>query len=208
MKLQEIIHQVISQFDGSVLGENRFFYLLADYHAFNDYPAMKQVMKDLVFYGYGKGLYVSSQSPNRSDYLLYTYDVKKFLALSKHYKKEFADYAVDSISFALARWFNSVSVDDGWLKVTEAISFVLSLDNNSISEPSDHGFEPFAGKLDDRQEIVEAQYDAELGKQYFLGWCLEKNDDEALKCFRRAAEHGNSDSLVFLSFMYDNEDMV
>lgn len=91
MKLQEIIQKVISQFSCSVLGEKRFFYLLADYHAFDDYPAMKQVMKDLVFYGYGKGLYDRSLRQNKSDYLVFTYDVKKFLALSKHYKKEFPE---------------------------------------------------------------------------------------------------------------------
>lgn len=44
MKLHEALRQIITQFGVSVLGEKRLVYLLSDYRAFEDYPAMRQIM--------------------------------------------------------------------------------------------------------------------------------------------------------------------
>ena len=44
MKLHEAMKKALLEFGVSVLRERRFFYLLSDYHAFEDCPAMKDVI--------------------------------------------------------------------------------------------------------------------------------------------------------------------
>ena len=101
MKLHEAMRKALGEFGVSVLGEKRFFYLLSDYHAFEDFPAMKEVVKALSDGGYGEKLLLMSQEPGRPRYEACAKDVRKFLACERHFKAEFAACAVDSVSFAL-----------------------------------------------------------------------------------------------------------
>ena len=48
MKLQEALRKVIRQFGVSVIQEKKLISFLADYKAFEDYPAMRDVMKAIV----------------------------------------------------------------------------------------------------------------------------------------------------------------
>ena len=45
MKLHESLRKIIRQFGINVLQEKRLMSLLADYRSFDDYPAMKDVMR-------------------------------------------------------------------------------------------------------------------------------------------------------------------
>ena len=55
MKLQEALRKVIRQFGGSVIQEKRLMSFLADYKAFDDYPAVKEVMRAIATGGLGEG---------------------------------------------------------------------------------------------------------------------------------------------------------
>ena len=68
MKLHEAMKKALLEFGVSVLRERRFFYLLSDYHAFEDFPAMKEVAKALSDGGYGEKLLLMSQEPGRTRY--------------------------------------------------------------------------------------------------------------------------------------------
>ena len=52
MKLHKALQKIVSQFGTEVLQEERLVNLLADYKAFDDYPAMRQVMEALSEGGY------------------------------------------------------------------------------------------------------------------------------------------------------------
>lgn len=121
MKLQEALQQIVKQFGESILEEKRLAYLLSDFLAFEDYPAMQQVMKTLVAEGYGEKLYKQSLDESDSDYLVFADGVKKQLVTKMCFKKEFVNYAVDSISFAIGK-------------------------KASVLEPFDNGFDPYKKK--------------------------------------------------------------
>ena len=80
MKLHEAMKKALLEFGVSVLRERRFFYLLSDYHAFEDFPAMKEVAKALSDGGYGEKLLLMSQEPGRTRYESCVKDVRKFLS--------------------------------------------------------------------------------------------------------------------------------
>lgn len=54
MKLQEALRKVIRQFGGSVIQEKRLMSFLADYKAFDDYPAVKEVMRAIATGDWGR----------------------------------------------------------------------------------------------------------------------------------------------------------
>lgn len=56
MKLQEALRKVIRQFGVSVIQEKKLISFPADYKAFEDYPAMRDVMKAIVMGEYAKEL--------------------------------------------------------------------------------------------------------------------------------------------------------
>ena len=118
-KLHHVLKRILRQFGSAVLQDERLLSLLDDYHAFDDYPAMRQVMKEFESRGYLRDLYCRSQKDGIAECQLYADYVKKSLAQTRHFRAEFADYAVDSVFFALGL-------------------------TDSVSEPSDHGFDPAA----------------------------------------------------------------
>lgn len=52
MKLQDALTKIIREFGMSVLREKRLIFLLSDYKAFDDYPAVHQVMRAIVENGF------------------------------------------------------------------------------------------------------------------------------------------------------------
>lgn len=117
MKLHEALQQTIRQFGMNVLQEKRLVYILSDCKAFEDYPAMRQVLDAISADVYGKELCRIGMSGSRDDYELYSQHLKKSLIRDRNFSEEFIDYALDSVSYAL-----------GW--------------SSSVREPSDHGFDP------------------------------------------------------------------
>ena len=118
MKLQDALKKIIREFGMSVLREKRLVFLLSDYKAFDDYPAVKQIMKSIAEDGYGKELCRLGMDGNSEECLNYAGRLKKTLSCDKHFKPELTDYAVDCI-----------------LSVMGLVSYV--------NEPSEHGFDPF-----------------------------------------------------------------
>ena len=124
MKLHEALRRAVREAGVSVLKDRKLLFLLSDYRAFDEYPAMRQVMKAVADGGYGKELYRLSWGGS-AEYLRYAASLRKTLAAEKGFREEFADYAVNSVSFALG--------------------FV-----SAVQEPRDHGFDPRGGSS--RQE--------------------------------------------------------
>ena len=142
MKLQDALKKIIREFGMSVLREKRLVFLLSDYKAFDDYPAVKQIMKSIAEDGYGKELCRLGMDVSGEECLNYAGRLKKTLSGDKHFKPELADYAVDCILFSMG--------------------FV-----SSVREPSDHGFDPFGNGsasheqddlLCDMQRVHEKQF--------------------------------------------------
>ena len=76
-------------------------------------------MKEFASHEYLRDLYCRSQKDGIAECQLYADYVKKSLAQTRHFRAEFADYAVDSVFFALGL-------------------------TDYVPEPSDHGFDPAA----------------------------------------------------------------
>ena len=117
MKLEEALRKTIRQFGVSALQEKRLLFILSDFRAFNDHPAVKQVFQSIVSDGSGKKLCSLFLDDDSEGCLSFAGSLKKSLAEDRHFKQELADYAVDSITFAMG------------LQTT-------------VREPSDHGFDP------------------------------------------------------------------
>ena len=117
MKLDEALRKIIRQFGVSVLQEKRLMFILSDFRAFNDHPAVKQVFQSIVSDGSGKKLCSLFLDDDSEGCLSFARSLKMSLAEDRHFKQELADYAVDSITFAMG------------LQTT-------------VMEPADHGFDP------------------------------------------------------------------
>lgn len=117
MKLEEALRKIIRQFGVSVLQEKRLMFILSDFRAFNDHPAVKQVFQSIVSDGSGKKLCSLFLDDDSEGCLSFARSLKMSLAEDRHFKQELADYAVDSITFAMG------------LQTT-------------VMEPADHGFDP------------------------------------------------------------------
>ncbi len=118
MKLQDALERSIKEFGMSALKEKRLVFLLSDYKAFDDYPAVKPIMKSIVDDGYGKELCRLGMEGSSEECLNYAGGLKKALSADRNFKPDLACYAVDCILSAMG---------------------LVS----SVKEPSDHGFEPF-----------------------------------------------------------------
>lgn len=128
MKLHDALRKIFKLFGIAVLKEKRLVFLLADYKAFDDFPAMKQVMEAIVTGRYGGELCLRSADEDSADYELYTEYLRKSLVRVQRIRKEFARYAADSISFALGLC-------------------------DSVNEPQDHGFDPYRRDSDDADDV-------------------------------------------------------
>lgn len=116
MKLHETLRKVIRQFGVNVLSEKRLLFILSDFRAFDEYPAVKQVFEAIVSTGAGKELMRLSLNDDRDGCLSYARELRKSLSEQRHFREDLAGCAVDSILFALGL-------------------------QDSVTEPSDHGFD-------------------------------------------------------------------
>ena len=100
MKLHDALRKTIRHYGTSVIEDKRLMSFLADYRAFDDFPAMKDVMRCIATGDYGKKLCLAADGSD-DDFLRFASELKVALVREKSFKEEFADYAIDSISFAL-----------------------------------------------------------------------------------------------------------
>ena len=115
MKLHEALRKVIRHFGVNVIEEKRLMSFLADYKAFDDYPAVKEVMRAIATGDSGKKICLAADGSDE-EFLRLASEIKEKLVSERSFKEEFARYAVDSVSFALG---------------------IVS----SVTEPCDHGYE-------------------------------------------------------------------
>lgn len=115
MKLHEALRKTIRHFGINVIGEKRLMSFLADYKVFDDYPAVKEVMRAIATGDSGKKICLAADESDE-EFLRIAGEIRETLVREKSFKEEFARYAMDSVSFALG---------------------IVS----SVSEPSDHGYE-------------------------------------------------------------------
>jgi TPR repeat protein len=196
MKLQDALKKIIREFGMSVLREKRLVFLLSDYKAFDDYPAVKQIMQSIAEDGYGKELCRLGMDGNSEECLNYAGRLKKTLSGDKHFKPELTDYAVDCILFSMG--------------------FV-----SSVREPSDHGFDPFGNGSANHEQgirqkdsgsgshknenhtVTESTEDwYRLGMSYADSSGVNQNYSMAVEYWRKAAELGHSGAQRSLGFAY------
>ena len=193
MKLQDALQKIIRKYGTVILGEKRLVFLLDDYRSFADYPAVRPIMKAIAEDGYGKELCEAAEIHDM-EFVSSSNDLKETLTEKHGFRKDFAEYAVSCISFAMGF-------------------------EESVDEPLDHGFDPNgktapeprkdesdendgtssdAAENPEGPESADEQY--ELGNAYFHGNGREKNCYEAVKWWRRAAEQGHAGAQYSLGF--------
>lgn len=204
MKFHEALRRAVRQFGINVLQEHRLMSVLADYKAFDDYPAVKEVMKTVSSEGHGKELCRLAMDGSDEECLHYAEDLRKSLVRNSSFREEFAEYAAESLAFALGL-------------------------RTSVQEPSDHGFEAVrgknepesAGKSRQRTEArseaatqeernispsrsdIESSYELYLlGEKYYFGRGVRQDYAKAAEYYHKAAELGNVKAAVCLGYMY------
>ena len=209
MKLQEALLKCTRQFGREVLKERRLIFMLLDYHAFRDYPAMKKVVKALLSGGYVNELYSRSRSASRSDYLSYAGTIKKSLAADMHFRKELADYAVDSVSLALGMLESVREPFDPYEsgERSTAPDEVSGTDGKTSSVLSGFRMKWLAVPLAAAAAVTvivllvlnNAAFQNYRGEKLYS----EQNYGAALEQFGKAADRGNVDALLKLGRMYE-----
>ena len=101
MKLQEALRKTIREYGISVIREKRLMGFLGDCRAFDEYPAVRDVMKAIVTGDCGKELCRLATEAGDKEFLRFADNLKDSLSGDLGFRQEFADYAVDSVSFAL-----------------------------------------------------------------------------------------------------------
>lgn len=122
MKLQEALKQLISQFGEDIVGDIKLANLLADFNAYGEYPAMKQIFKDSQKAGYGEKL-LEAYRKDKKTAIEKALDYSQEFAKVSKYKQDLVSYGFDSILFGLGCLSN-------------------------INEPLSKGFDPYS-KADD-----------------------------------------------------------
>ena len=237
MKLQDATKKIIEEEGISILEEKRLVFLLADYLAFDDFPAVKPVMRSIVLDGYGKELCRLGSGGNRNDYLGYAGSLKEALARDRHFRRELADYAVDCITYALGL-IGSVKEPDNhgfdaeegksWQKNTRVRLLLVLL---YVLEPAGGSSAAGDGPLRRARKLLmqilvslvpvalavlllyplvkypflashlglsEALYEA--GSAYASGDGVDRNPEEAVRLWKKAAEKGNTSAKTDLGY--------
>ena len=117
MKLHDAMRKTVREYGVRVISEKRLIFILADLRAFEEYPAVKPVLENIVSGGAGKELVRLFLEDDRDWFLSYAGNLKKSLSGKSRFREDLADYAVGSILFALGA-------------------------QDTVTEPSDHGFDP------------------------------------------------------------------
>lgn len=121
MKLHEATKQLVDQFGQKVVTEVRLANLLADLNGYQEYPAMKQVFRDLLKEGYGQKLYEAYQK-GVSDSISKATELTTIFAINSRFKEDLVSYGFDCLLWALgciktineplSKGFNPISKGD------------------------------------------------------------------------------------------------
>ena len=184
MKLHDAVRRSVRQFGISVLKEKRLVFVLSDYRAFDEYPAVKEVMTSIYEEGFGPELFRVALASDEDDsaYLHFARDLKDLLVSRRYFKREFVSYAVDSITFAIG------------LK-------------DSVTEPRDSGFgarRKAAEGTEGAPDTDDPAYIYGQGERYFYGIGTAKDYTKAAGCYWKAAGDDYADAENALGWMYEN----
>ena len=116
MRLHEALRELSEQFGESILGNRDLPLMLKAYRAFDELPAMEDVMKSMMNGSLVNELMSQIRQGEAKKGSLWADSLKKSLAKAGHFSPDLAGYAVDSVCFALGL-------------------------TDSVSEPSHHGTE-------------------------------------------------------------------
>lgn len=100
MTLHEAIKELVAQFGENIVTEVRLANLLADLNGYQDYPAMKMVLKDILKAGYGKKLF-DIYSKDAQNAIRKSVNYAQTFAIESKYKEDLVSYAFDCVLFAL-----------------------------------------------------------------------------------------------------------
>lgn len=139
MTLHEAIKELVAQFGENIVTEVRLANLLADLNGYQDYPAMKMVLKDILKAGYGKKLF-DIYSKDAQNAIRKSVNYAQTFAIESNYKEDLVSYAFDCVLFAL-----------GCI--------------TTINEPMTKGYDPYTKGNGDILDNLENQL-ASLQKQY------------------------------------------
>lgn len=196
MNLQDALKKIIRKYGTAILGEKRLVFLLEDYRAFSDYPAVKPVMKVIAEDGYGIELSDAADTEDSIEFAASSDRLKETLTKKHGFRKDFAEYAVGCISFAMGF-------------------------GGPADEPLDHGFDP-AGKAapesrkdknhensgTSRDEAEKSEGPESAEEQYQIGLALDRCQDvdvslkDPASWYLKAAEQGHADAQYRLGWKY------
>lgn len=203
MKLHEAMKAILKKAGYKVLDDKRFLSFLADYRAYDDYPAMKQVMKALADGGYTRELSCRIKNKNDRDTRLYAAYLKRALSDAYDFKQEFASYAADSIAYAL-ELTDSVNepADHGYDAVDHNASHGDGSDWLDEGQPISQGNSSVQFYLQKKADQGDAEAQKILGDIYFDGEIVGQGPVQALNWYRKAADQGNPDAQYCLGHIY------
>ena len=235
MKLHEALRKILKQFGTSVMQDGkRLMSMMADFHAFEDYPAMKKVMGAVFTGRYGKELFTRAADDESDDYRLYIGYLRESLVQILHFREEFASYAVDSVSFALGL-SSSVAEphDNGYDPCRQDKGGTAEPASESPVRPQTHAApasasapKPAPASVTERKPEPQSQsvstepHSADWlyreGEKYYYGRGVRQDYAEAAKWYRASADKGNADAEHSLGHMYyfgqgvrqDNEEAI
>ena len=113
--------------------------ILADYSAYDEYPATKVVLKDVLTTGYGQRIYNAFNESGKI-YLAEIERIKQDYSKKSKFKKDVVNYVFDSICYGLG------------LKT-------------AVKEPSSNSFDPYINESDNILDKLPGML-AELKKEY------------------------------------------
>ena len=220
MKLHEALRKILKQFGTSVMQDGkRLMSMMADFHAFEDYPAMKKVMGAVFTGRYGKELFTRATDDESGDYRLYIGYLRESLVQILHFREEFASYAVDSLSFALGLCSSVAEPNDhGYDPCRQDKGGAAEPASESKVRPQSHAAPasapepkpapapvPERKSEPQRQSVSTEPYNADWlyqeGEKYYYGRGVRQDYAEAAKWYRASADWGNADAEYSLGHM-------
>lgn len=221
MKLHEALRKILKQFGTSVMQDGkRLMSMMADFHAFEDYPAMKQVMGAVFTGRYGKELFTRAADDESGDYMLYIVYLRESLVQILHFREEFASYAVDSVSFALGLSSTVTEPHDhGYDPCRQDKGGTAEPASESPVHPQSHAApasapapKPAPAPVPERKpepqrhsvstEPYNADWLYQEGEKYYYGRGVRQDYAEAAKWYRASADLGNADAEYSLGHMH------
>lgn len=207
MKLHDALRELCGKFGNITVQNKKLVYQLSYLNAFDDCPAMREIMKKLISGGYGKELYNWSIHETKQDFLKHADGVKESLVRREHFDEGFAGYAVDSVSYAMGLIDH---VAEPLVHSTNCNSGYVYLGEPPLLDITDNGESVY---LVQRMKLEKCRSAAErgdvnaemsLGVMYFTGHGVIQDYAEALKWFLKAAGHGDAEAQYQLGIMYFN----